>query len=54
MKAFNVIIIILATCLTWFTEAKIEDKLFLTVFFTIALIFWMMTMIDDNNKKIVL
>jgi len=51
MKVFNVILILLTTCLTWFTEAKVEDKIFLTAFFTVALMFWLMMMIEDDKKE---
>lgn len=51
MKAINVIFLIGAIVLTWFTEAKQEDKIFLTIFFSIAIGFWLMVMHDDNEQK---
>jgi Na+/H+-dicarboxylate symporter len=51
MKAINVIFILMAIAMTWLTSAKTEDKIFLTIFFSIAIGFWLMAMHDDNNKR---
>jgi hypothetical protein len=51
MKLFNVIFILGAILVTWLTEAKTEDKIFLTIFFTIAIGFWLMAMVDDEKQK---
>ena len=49
MKALNVILLLGAIGLTWLTEAKTEDKIFLTIFFTIAIGFWLMAMSGDKK-----
>jgi hypothetical protein len=51
MKLFNVILILGTTVLTWLTSAKTEDKIFLTIFFSIAIGFWLMAMHDDNKQR---
>jgi hypothetical protein len=51
MKLFNVIFILGAIVLTWLTEAKQEDKIFMTIFFSLAIGFWLMAMVDDNKQK---
>jgi len=50
MKAINVMFILMAIVLTWTTEAKTEDKIFLTVFFTIAIGFWLMAMNGEKDQ----
>lgn len=49
MKLINVIFLLGAILVTWLTEAKTEDKIFLTIFFTIAIGFWLMAMSDDKH-----
>jgi hypothetical protein len=51
MKAINVIFILMAIAMTWLTSAKIEDKIFMTIFFSIAIGFWLMAMHDDNKQR---
>ena len=50
MKLFNVILILVAIVATWFTAAKTEDKIFLTIFFSIALGFWLVAINDDRKR----
>lgn len=52
MKAINVIFLIGAIVLTWLTEAKTEDKIFLTIFFSLAIGFWLMAMSGEDNRAI--
>ena len=51
MKLFNVIFILGAIVLTWLTEAKQEDKIFLTIFFSLAIGFWLMAMSGEEKQK---
>ena len=51
MKLFNVIFILGAILVTWLTEAKTEDKIFLTIFFTIAIGFWLMAMSGEEEQE---
>ncbi len=50
MKLINVIFILMAIAMTWLTSAKVEDKIFMTIFFTIAIGFWLMAMHDDKKR----
>jgi hypothetical protein len=50
MKAINVIFILMAIAMTWLTSAKTEDKIFLTIFFSLAIGFWLMAMVDDKRR----
>ena len=50
MKAFNIAILLLAITTLWCTEAKVEDKVFLTVFFTIAIGFWLLALHNDKER----
>jgi len=40
----------MAIAMTWLTSAKVEDKIFLTIFFTIAIGFWLMAMHDGKKR----
>jgi biotin transporter BioY len=51
MKLINVIFILGAIVLTWLTEAKQEDKIFLTIFFSLAIGFWLMAMSGEEKQK---
>lgn len=51
MKAINVIFILMAIAMTWLTSAKTEDKIFLTIFFSLAIGFWLMAMSGEDNKR---
>jgi hypothetical protein len=50
MKAANIILLLIAIATLWTTEAKTEDKIFLTIFFTIAIGFWLMTLHYDKER----
>jgi hypothetical protein len=50
MKAIDVIFILMAIAMTWLTGAKIEDKIFMTIFFSLAIGFWLMAMHDDKKR----
>jgi Na+/H+-dicarboxylate symporter len=52
MKSINVIFLLMAIVLTWLTEAKQEDKIFLTIFFSIAIGFWLMAMVNDDKEEL--
>ena len=49
MKAFNIIMLLVAIATVWQTEAKTEDKIFLTIFFVIAIGFWLMAMSGEDD-----
>jgi hypothetical protein len=40
----------MAIAMTWLTDAKMEDKIFMTIFFTLAIGFWLMAMSDDKKR----
>lgn len=50
MKLFNVILVLTAITLSWLSKANTEDKIFLTIFFSIALGFWLVAMHDDRKR----
>jgi Na+/H+-dicarboxylate symporter len=50
MKFFNVILVLAAIVMTWLSKANTEDKIFLTIFFSIAIGFWLVAMHDDRKR----
>ena len=49
LKAFNIILIIVAIISANLSTAEINDKIFITVFLSIAILFWLSV---DTNKNI--
>lgn len=39
-----------AIAILWNTGAKTEDKIFLTIFFTIAIGFWLLALHNDKER----
>jgi len=49
LKAFNIILIIIAIISANLSSAEINDKIFITVFLSIAILFWLSV---NTNKNI--